>query len=50
MYQGFFEAKLSSDASPEDMEVLLFRAWKDPCCHAAFAEVVVKASFPRICL
>ncbi|TFK91700.1 hypothetical protein K466DRAFT_573561 [Polyporus arcularius HHB13444] len=39
---GYFEGKLSSDATPEDIEVLLYRAWKDPCCHAAFAEVVVK--------
>ncbi|KAI0673502.1 mediator complex subunit Med5-domain-containing protein [Trametes maxima] len=39
---GYFEAKLSPDASPEDIEVLLFRAWRDPCCHAAFAEVVAK--------
>ncbi|KAI8980648.1 mediator complex subunit Med5-domain-containing protein [Trametes punicea] len=39
---GYFEAKLSPEASPEDIEVLLFRAWRDPCCHAAFAEVVVK--------
>ncbi|KAI0778549.1 mediator complex subunit Med5-domain-containing protein [Trametes elegans] len=39
---GFFEVKLSPDASPDDIEVLLYRAWKDPCCHAAFAEVVVK--------
>ncbi|CDO76644.1 hypothetical protein BN946_scf184868.g58 [Trametes cinnabarina] len=39
---GYFEAKLSPEASPEDIEVLLYRAWKDPCCHASFAEVVVK--------
>ncbi|KAH9847349.1 mediator complex subunit Med5-domain-containing protein [Lenzites betulinus] len=39
---GYFEAKLSPDASPEDIEVLLYRAWRDPCCHAAFAEVVEK--------
>ncbi|KAI0639768.1 mediator complex subunit Med5-domain-containing protein [Trametes polyzona] len=39
---GYFEAKLSPDASPADIEVLLYRAWKDPCCHAAFADVVVK--------
>ncbi|KAI0800903.1 hypothetical protein C8Q74DRAFT_1345580 [Fomes fomentarius] len=39
---GFFEGKLSSDASPEDIEVLLYRAWRDPCCHAAFADVVMK--------
>ncbi|KAI0660442.1 mediator complex subunit Med5-domain-containing protein [Cubamyces menziesii] len=39
---GYFEARLSPDASPEDIEVLLYRAWRDPCCHAAFAEVVVK--------
>lgn len=42
--QGFFEVKLSPDASPEDIEVLLYRAWKDPCCHSAFAEVVEKVS------
>ncbi|KAL1951638.1 hypothetical protein VTO73DRAFT_787 [Trametes versicolor] len=39
---GYFEVKLSPDASPEDIEVLLYRAWKDPCCHSAFAEVVEK--------
>ncbi|KAI0721268.1 hypothetical protein C8T65DRAFT_228522 [Cerioporus squamosus] len=39
---GYFEGKLSSDATPEDIEILLYRAWKDPCCHAAFADVVVK--------
>ncbi|TBU48171.1 mediator complex subunit Med5-domain-containing protein [Dichomitus squalens] len=39
---GYFEAKLCPEATPEDIEVLLYRAWKDPCCHAAFAEVVVK--------
>ncbi|KAI0375369.1 hypothetical protein BV20DRAFT_265653 [Pilatotrama ljubarskyi] len=39
---GYFEVKLSPDASPEDIEVLLYRTWRDPCCHAAFAEVVVK--------
>ncbi|KAI0830678.1 mediator complex subunit Med5-domain-containing protein [Trametes gibbosa] len=40
--QGYFETKLSPEASPEDIEVLLYRAWRDPCCHAAFAEVVEK--------
>ena len=40
--QGFFEAKLPSDANTDDIEVLLSRAWKDPCCHAAFAQVVMK--------
>ncbi|KAI1793915.1 mediator complex subunit Med5-domain-containing protein [Ganoderma leucocontextum] len=40
--QGYFEAKLCPEASPDDIEVLLYRAWRDPCCHAAFAEVVVK--------
>ncbi|KAH9944074.1 uncharacterized protein BXZ73DRAFT_87039 [Epithele typhae] len=39
---GYFEGKLSSESSPEDIEVMLYRAWKDPCSHSAFAEVVVK--------
>ncbi|OBZ79167.1 Mediator of RNA polymerase II transcription subunit 5 [Grifola frondosa] len=40
--QAYFEAKLSADASLEDMEALLQKAWRDPCSHAAFAEVVMK--------